>query len=75
LAGTSVDDQIKSFLDTWSGQPTESMLFGDGSLTRATAKFSPSVERHTRIVEAAKFLHVPDDWHHHIFRSSDMITR
>jgi hypothetical protein len=74
LAGTSIDDQIKSFMDTWSGQPAESLLFGDGSLTRATARLSSSVERHTRIIEAAKFLHVPGDWHHHIFRPSDVVT-
>jgi hypothetical protein len=75
LTGTSINDQIDSILEASAGRPSESLLFGDGRLTSAASKLSSASDRAFQIIEAAKSLKVPDDWHHHIFRSVDPMDR
>ncbi|MFG1907160.1 ATP-binding protein [Kribbella sp. NPDC048928] len=68
LTGTSINDQIDAILEASPGRPSDSLLFGNGTLAAAASKLSSAPDRTLQIIEAADALKIPNAWHHHLFR-------
>jgi hypothetical protein len=69
LVGTTIDEQLLSYANRPSSRlPASEFLWGDGCLEVAIGQLSGAGETTRRLIGAAAFLRVPDDWHHHVFQ-------
>ncbi|MGW7681293.1 ATP-binding protein [Kribbella sp. NPDC054772] len=69
LTGSTIQEQLLSYaLRPSSRLPAADLLWGGGRLAAAIESLSGAADPLTGLVDAARFLRVPDNWHHHTFR-------
>ncbi|QNE18147.1 ATP-binding protein [Kribbella qitaiheensis] len=69
LWGSTIEEQIWSFLKVGSASVPPALLLGDGSLLRAAASLSIATDPYSQLLEATHGLIVPGHWHRYVFRT------
>jgi hypothetical protein len=69
LWGSTIEEQIWSYLKVGSANVPPTLLLGNGTLLRAAASLSTATDPYTQLLEATHGLTVPGQWHRHVFRS------
>ncbi|GAA3080102.1 hypothetical protein JOF29_004855 [Kribbella aluminosa] len=69
LWGSTIEEQIGSYLKSHSAKVSPTLLFGDGTLLRTAAALSRSTAPYLQLVTATRGLIVPGGWHRHVFRT------
>ncbi|MFF1818122.1 ATP-binding protein [Kribbella sp. NPDC058245] len=68
LWGSTLEEQILTFLKVQPAKVSPTLLIGDGSLLRAAAILSAEAEPYAQLIAAARELNVPGQWHRRLFR-------
>jgi DNA helicase HerA-like ATPase len=69
LSGATIHEQLLSYaVRPGSRLPAADLLWGAGHLVTAIDQLSGAADPTARLVDAARFLHIPGNWHHHVFR-------
>lgn len=68
LQGSTIEEQIGSYVKTHSANVSPTLLFGDGTLLRTAASLSTVSEPYLQLMTATRGLTVPGGWHRHVFR-------
>ncbi|MFI5734030.1 ATP-binding protein [Kribbella sp. NPDC051587] len=69
LWGSTIDEQIWSYLKVGSANVPPTLLLGNGTLLRAAASLSTATDPYAQLLEATHGLAVPGEWHCHVFRT------
>ncbi|GAA3138019.1 hypothetical protein JOF29_000160 [Kribbella aluminosa] len=69
LWGSTIEEQIWSFMKVGSVSVPPALLLGDGTLVRAAASLSTATDWHSQLLEATHGLTVPGHWHRYIFQT------
>jgi hypothetical protein len=68
LWGSTIEDQIVSYLKVHSVTVSPRLLLGHGALLRAAAALSTASEPYAQLITATRGLTVPGRWHRYVFR-------
>ncbi|WP_405064350.1 ATP-binding protein [Kribbella sp. NBC_01505] len=68
LWGSTLEEQIMTFLKVQQAKVSPTLLLGDGTLLRAAATLSAEAEPYAQLIAAARELNVPGQWHRRLFR-------
>ncbi|WP_427887388.1 ATP-binding protein [Kribbella sp. GL6] len=69
LWGSTIEEQIGSFLKSHSAKVSPTLLLGDGTLLRTAATLSRSTDPYLQLLTATHGLTIPGSWHRYVFRS------
>ncbi|MFD7153206.1 ATP-binding protein [Kribbella sp. NPDC059898] len=69
LWGSTIEEQIGSFLKSHSANVSPTLLFGNGTLLRTAATLSRSTDPYLQLLTATHGLTIPGSWHRYVFRS------
>lgn len=68
LWGSTIEEQIESYVKVHSANISPTLLLGDGALLRAAASLSTASEPYSQLITATRGLIVPGRWHRYVFR-------
>ncbi|MFB6724887.1 ATP-binding protein [Kribbella sp. NPDC056345] len=74
LWGSTIEEQIWSFMKVGSVSVPPALLLGNGTLLRAAASLSTATDWPSQLLEATHGLTVPGHWHRYIFQTLEIAS-